>query len=882
MTTSMRTGSGGPPRLAERLAGLRLPRDRREFVLGDLDEEFRTRSAHYGREAASRWYWRQAWRAAMSRHPRILAAPPTTPRERTRPMSDLLTDARYALRQLRQAPGFTAAAILTLALGVGANAAVFRVAWQVILRPLPYPDADRLVRVWEAYQRGGQEISNVVAPGNFVDWKRDTQSFDAFGAYTSLRSTLDLTGAGEPMQLDTRYVTGEYFRAFNMAPLVGRVLGDDDVAAEGASPAVLSERVWRQHFGADAAVVGRSIRLDGVPHAVVGVMPEAFGVAGGSTVDVWLGLSMSPDTRTNHGAHYLGTVARLKRGVSLDQAAADVKAAAARDASAFPATNRETSAMLTTLESERGKTLRTALALLAGAAAFVLLIACANLASLQLARGLSRERELGIRTALGASRSRLVRQLIVESLVLSALGVLAGVFLSSWVLQALAGIAPVSLRGVTAAGIDWATVASAGGLGVASVALFAALPAWRTTGRAIRWIHQRVASADRRASRVRTALVTGQLALAVMLLISATLLVASLARVLRVDPGFDPTGAFAFDLTVPNGFEERDQLVRRVFREVDALPGVTASCVINAIPFDETFNMTYVPELETGPAPAAVGAFPRTVTPGCFDALRLRLVAGRLFTDHETSRVGVVTESFARRAWPAGDAVGGRVHLGVADGALIDIIGVVADSSQRSLEAPPYPQFYEVASAHSAFVPHTVIVRTTVPPESLFAAARAAVRRVDPSQPVARLRTLESVVGASLSERKFDLGLFAGFAVIALVLAGVGTYGLFAHLVEQRRSEIGIRMALGALPGSVVRLMLRRAIPTVGVGIAAGLLGVYLAADLMRHLVFSLSATDPFVYAGVAAGLAALALVAAWIPSRRAARVDPLRALRNV
>lgn len=869
-----------PPRWAERIASWRLPDDRREFVLGDLDEEFRHRAIQQSRADATRWYWRQAWRTLFGRHPRILTPfeqPPGREPERAHVMNNIAADVRYALRGLRHHPTFALAAVLTLALGVGANAAVFRVAWQVILKPLPYPDASRLVRVWEAYQRNGALLTNTVAPGNFVDWQTDTHSFDGFGAYTALRSTLDLTGSGDPVQLEARYVTGDYFPIFGAAPLAGRILTSADINEGDPAPVVLSERVWRQQFGAERNVIGQSIKLGGVPHTVLGVMPEAFGVSAGATTDVWIGLTLGPKERLNHGGHYLGVVARLKPGVTIDRAIADVQTAALHTRAAFPDSNKETLATVTSIEEERGGTLRQAIGLLSGAAAFVLLIACANLASLQLARGLSRAREFGIRTALGASRGRLMVQLFVESLVVAAIGAAAGLALSSWIVTVLSHVAPATLRAGLAASVDWPTMAAAGALALLSVVLFASAPAWQTATRAGRWINQRVASVDRHAAFVRTILVTGQLALAVMLLVGATLLVTSLSRVLRVDPGFDPDGVLTFDVTVPNRFEPRDQLFAAIFRETQALPGVTAVCAINAVPFDETFNMTYVSEGDTKP----VGAFPRTVTPGCFEVLRLRLLAGRLFTSHESTRVGVVTQSFARRAWPNLDPVGRRVHLGIPNGAIIEIIGVVADSLQRSLETTAYPQFYEVASAQSAFIPTTVMVRTSVPPASLFSAVRAAVRRVDPDQPVARLRALDDLVGASTSERRFNLSLLVGFASIALVLSAVGIYGLFAHVVAQRRSEIGIRMALGAVPGTVVRLMLRRAWLAVGVGLIVGLAGTYGLSGVLQHLLFSLSPTDPWIYTGASVALGSIALLAAWIPSRRAASVDPVSALRD-
>ncbi len=871
-----------PPRWATRVAGLRLPADRREFVLGDLDEEFKDRSTARGRRDATRWYWLQAWRTAFGRHPRLLGPlTPLEPPRRLLAMPPVLHDIRYALRGLRRQPGFAVAAVLTLALGIGANAAVFRVAWQVILKPLPYPTADRLVRVWEDYRRGGRELTNVVAPGNFVDWQRDTHTFAAFAAYNGLRYTVDLTGAGDPAQLDVRTVTADYFAVFGMAPLVGRALGTAD-AHQDVSPAVLSEGLWRQRFGGDPHVVGRTIQLSGDPYTVVGVMPAAVGVAAGSTIDAWLGMAILPAEAANHGGHYLGIVARLKPGVTVDQAIADVRAAARRDSLLFPDSNKDTSATVVTLDAERGGTLRSAFVLLAGAAGFVLLIACANLASLQLARGLARAREFGIRAALGASRTRLMVQLLVESAVIAALGAAAGVALSSWSLGVLGHVAPQSLRASTAAGLDRATLACAAGLALLSVVLFAIAPAWRAASGGGRWTTQRAVTGDCRTAGARTVLVIGQLALAVMLLVSATLLVTSLSRVLRVDPGFDPSGVLTFDLSMPGtrypAFDARRQLFDHVFRELTAIAGVTAVCGINAVPFDQSFNMTYVPEGQT----AQIGAYPRTVTRGCFDTLRVRLLAGRLFTDHESTRVGIVTARFARVAWGNASPVGRRVHLGLANGDLIEIVGEVNDSLQTSLEAQVYPQFYETASTPSAFRPTSVLVRTALPPASLFSAVRAAVRRVDGDQTVARLRSLDTVVGSSVAERQFDLGLFAGFAIIALLLSAVGIYGLFAHVVAERRPEIGIRMALGARPTTVVGLILRRAWIAVGLGLTIGLVGAYTTSGLLRRFTFQLSPTDPRVYIAVAATLGTLAIIAAWIPSRRAARVDPVAVLRNV
>ena len=863
-----------PPRWATRLIELCVPAERREFVVGDLDEEFKERVEASGRRAAVRWYRRQAWLTATSRHRAEPAPTDVAPKGSS--MLSVLQDVRYAVRRLLSQPGFTLAAILTLALGVGANAAVFQVAWQTFLKPLPFPHADRLVRVSEMYVRGGRELTNPVAPGNYADWRRDTRSFDAFAGFIERRSVMDLTGMGDPVQLEVRYVTGEYFAVFGMPALAGRSIDEADTEQE-AGPVVLSEHLWRQRFGADAAAVGRSIMLTGVSHRVIGIMPEAFGVAGGATTDLWMSLGLPPNVRANHGAHYFGVFARLKPGVTVERAIADVQASARQASLAYPKSNRDTSATVALFDDERGGTLRSAIALLAGAAGFVLLIACANLASLQLARTLARGREFGIRTALGASRGRLVRQLLVESLVLSVAGSAAGLAVSSLTLRGLALVAPATIRGGAMAGLDAATIAWAALLALASASIFAVVPAWRAAQRATRWINQRAATGDRRVSLARTVLVTGQLALAVMLLVSATLLVTSLSRVLQVDPGFNPDGVLAFDLTLPFNSQEREVLLTDVAREVQTIPGVTSTCAINVIPFDDSFNMTYVPDGQTTP----VGAFPRTVTPGCLDVLGLRLVQGRWFTDHETTRVGIVSESFARRAWKGTPALGQRVHLGVVEGDLIEIVGVVRDSLQRSLDAPAYAQFYEVASRVSAFPLTGLLARTVPPPATLFNAVRAAVRRVDPGQPVGRLRTLNEMAGSTAAEREFNLGLLGGFATIALVLSAVGIYGLFAHVVAERRSEIGIRMALGAVPSAIVRLMLRRAWFSIGLGLALGLAGALLISGTLRHLLFELSPTDPRIYATAAAVLGLVALAAAWLPSRRAARIDPVRALRD-
>ena len=787
----------------------------------------------------------------------------------------MLQDIRFGFRLLSRHPGFSVAAILTLALGIGVNTAIFAVAWQAILKPLPYPDADRLVHVWETSLPS--DSINSVTPANFHDWVREHRSFDAIAAYTYLRGTADLTGAGDPEQWQIRHVTGDYFRVFGMPALAGRTIEPADVRPDSRA-VVLSEGVWRRRFGGGDEIVGREIRLGGRLHVVVGVMPAAFETAAGR-VDAWAPLPI-PATPPRLSAHYLGVVARLRPDVTVAQATADVKAIAARAAEKFPVENGKLSATVRSLQEERGPTVRAGLGVLTWAAGGVLLIACANLASLQLARGLARRRELGIRTALGASRRRLVVQLVTEGLILSGIGTLAGLMLNGWLLQGLRLIGPAPVQAAAAMGVDRVVVLYAAGLALTAALLFTLMPAWHAATEARGWLRQRSDTGDRVMRRARTLLVAGQIALAVALVVGATLLVVSLARLLRVDPGFDPSGVIAFDLSVPAGrygtFAQRLALFDHLDEELRAIPGVTATCAINEIPFDAQGTMTYVPQGQDAP----VNAAPRTITPGCFETLRLRLGGGRLFTAQETSRVAVVSETFARAAWPAAEAVGQRIHVGTRDGALVEVVGVVADAQQVSLDRRSGAQVYERASGSTPFQPNRMLVRTSGDPAAMMSPVRSAVRRADPGQPVARLRTLDDIVAASWSGRRFDLALVASFSGIALGLAAVGIYGLLAQVVAQRRREIGIRLALGATAGSAVQLVMRSAWTAVSVGIPLGLGSAFLGSRLVEPFMFAVSGSDVRIYAGAAAALTLVSLASAWLAARRAASVDPASALR--
>jgi predicted permease len=871
-----------PPRLARALIALVIRGEAREVVLGDLEEDFQHQlETGAPPRVARRRYWRQALGSANALG-WDRAAPDSAidlhTAEHARPVigGHMLQDVRHGLRLLWRYPAFAVAAIVTLAFGIGANTAVSTVAWHAILKPLPYPNSDRLVTLWEASPKTGE--TNTVMPANYRDWEREGQSFDVIAAYGYFRATWDLTAQGEPEQWRMRQVTGRYFDVFAMPALIGRTL----TPADAARPTVvLSEGAWRRRFAADHGVVGREIRLADRPSLVVGVMPAAFEISGGR-VDAWSAFELPPETPGQRlAAHYLGVVGRLTAAISVERADAELRAIAARAAERFPRENGGVSAAVTSMQSERGATARGGLVVLALAAMAVLVIACANLGSLQFSRTAARTREFGIRASLGASRRRLVAQLLTESLVIAAIGGAVGLAFGKWLLAALEVSAPAAIRPAVAAGPDVAVVVFAGALALVSGLAFAVWPAWRASARAASWLNRRVDTGDRRARAIRASLVTLQIALAAMLLVTSATLVASLFKVLDVDPGFERHAVLTFDVSLPqtrlDTFAKREALLDAILTEIKGVPGVTSACAINETPFETQGTMTYVPEGQTRP----VNASPRNITAGCLELLRIPLVRGRTFGSREPARAAIVSEAFVRSAWPGADAVGRRVHVGVKEGPLVEIVGVVADTRQTSLENRPHPQLYEVAVEGSAFWPQRILAQTSGRPEPLFPAIRNAVRRVDPNQPVANLRTLEEVVSGTLASRRFDLSLVTSFSAMALLLAAVGIYGLLSQTVAQRTGEIGIRLALGATPRSVVRLVMSTAWTCIVVGAAAGVAGAYAASNVLRRFVFGVSATEPVLYVGVVLTIMAIALFSAWMPARRAARVDPVRTLNQ-
>jgi predicted permease len=782
---------------------------------------------------------------------------------------------RQGLRSLLRHPGFSLTAIVTLALGVGANAAVFAVAWHLLLKPLPWPDADRVVQIWNTVKKTA--AINVLAPANYFDVERDARSFEAVAAYNFFPHTLNLTGGGDPIELRIRAVTGGYFRVFASQPVLGRAIGVEDARA-GGRVLVISEGLWMRRFGRDPRIVGNRVTLDGQPYEVIGVMPASFDM-GTRPLDGWIPYIFDEEARQQRLGYYLAAIGRLRPGATLEDAGTELDTIAARAADAHPSSNAQIGLTARPLREELVGSTRNGIRMLTAAALLVLLIACANLISLQLARGTGRERELAVRAALGATRTRLMRLLLSESIVMSIVAAYVGLIAVLWIVRIIVASAP------PAAAIDAVVSFEPVVLGYTLlIATFAgaacgAVPAWRATRTSSEALRGRSPS-GRSGARIRRTLVAAEVALATVLLVSATVLVTSMVRVLRVDPGFDRSGVIAGNLRLPAtrypDLNARTLFFDRVAERLNGVDGVDAVCVTNSIPLETAGTMTFVPE----GTQTLIGALPVTVSTGCFSAMRIQLVRGRLFEVSEATPVAVVSEGFARKAFPGVDPLGRTIRIGLPTGDRLTIIGVVEDTRRMSLEAAPFAQVYQHAAQSTSFWPDRLLIRTSGGPERFAAVMQAAIRDIDPAIPLANVRTLDQVAARSLAPRRFTLELLGGFAVIALILAAIGVYGLLSELVAQRRAEIGVRVALGAEPRAIVGLVTAGALRAVSIGLVIGLAGAWAAGQVLRQFAFEVSPSSPAVFAGTAVLLAIVAGAAAFVPARRATRIDPIVALR--
>jgi putative ABC transport system permease protein len=799
-------------------------------------------------------------------------------------MRTLVADLRYGLRLLRQAPAFGAIAILALALGIGANTAIFSNVHDLMLRPLPYSGSDRLVMVWEDASFASFP-KNTPAPANYFDWKEQNHVFTDMAATRG--NAANLTADGPPEQVVGSGVTANFFSVLGVEPLLGRTFSEaEDRAA--APLVVISYRLWQRRYAGDPSAVGRTMLMNGAPSTIIGVMPRGF-VFRRRENDYWIPAAFPPEARNNRGSHYLNVVARLKPGVSLAQARQEMTAIATRLEHQYPADNRRIGTVVVPLREELLGNTRTALVVLMCAAGCVLLIACANLAGLLLARAVARRREMAVRAALGAGRGRLVRQMISEGMLLAFCGGTLGLAVAMGGMQLLARLAPI---GFSAGGVhlDATLLLFTLGLSMITGLLFSAAPALQISGASL---HDALRQGGRggtgRGAATRDALVVLEVAAALVLLVGAGLMLRTLGRLRSIEIGFRPDHLLTMRTSLPAAKYRNRQLAffDRVVEGVLALPGVEDAAYNSMLPFLSAGNtQSYHVEGRILPPGDAADALLRVGTNHYLKTLRVRLVVGRLPDTRDGAdapKVIVINETMAKKYWLHETALGHRITMSGAQPVWRTIIGVVKDVHERGYELEmkpgvyiPFAQFQDTWAQ-----PENLVVRLQGDPIALTGAVRRVIASIDPEQPVAAIRTMDDIIDLDVADRRQQMTLLGAFAALALLLASIGLYGVLSYAVTQRAREIGVRMALGATGGRVVRMVVARGLALTGAGLAIGTVGALVATRSMKTMLYGVEATDPATFAGVAVVLGAIAALACWIPARRASRVDPVVVLRT-
>jgi len=862
---------------------------RRRTLVAELDDELRFHQAMLERDHAAHGESSESAR----RLGKMQLGNATCVAEETRAqwsfgwIDDLARDARYAMRTLARSPMFAVIALSCLALGIGANAAIFSVIDGVLLRPLPYHEPSRIVRLFESQPERGGDWEGSTSWPNFRDWRAQNTVFSAIAAYRD--GSANLQAAGEPQRLHTVAATSDYFRVYGVPPLAGRTFAPDENESGSFRVVVISEALWRSRFGADPRVIGRAIALDDEPYSVIGVMPAAFS----STIDAWVPLVPAPSLVESRGDHFMQSAARLRDGVALEQAAAQMRQIAARIAERYPNEQASRSIAVESLPALSTRGVRPALLILFGAVALVLLIACANVANLLLARAAARQQEIAIRLALGASRARLVRQFLVESLILAIGGTILGALLARAVLGSLVTLASGSLPFPARIGLNGTVLVFLALVALVSGVAFGLAPLLQLTRAAAR---SQLTGAGKRTAgsaqqRLRGALVVGEIALSAVLLIGAVLLIRGFAMLLGTGAGFDPENVLTAHLSIPkSGYDPASltpKLLAPIVERVRAIPGVESAGLISMLPIQDAWTNSnyYVP----GDPPPKPGEEPlaelRVVSPGVYHALGVPLLAGRDFgpNDGLGGHVVLINQTLARNHFHDESPIGRTILLGGPGGPALTVIGVVGDVRQAGLDRAPLEEIdapYTDTMTTGSLWDAVLVIRTRMPPAQVTAALREAVRSVAPSQPIYRVMTMHQVLDESLANRRLNLVLLVVFAGVALVLSAAGLYGVISYLVTQRRQEIGIRIALGARGSDVVRLMLRQGATLSAIGLAIGLLSAVALSRALRSLLYGVSNTDPMTYVVVSVLLGAVAIAATWIPASRAAHVDPTVAMR--
>ncbi len=822
-------------------------------------------------------------------------------------MGSFSSDLHHSLRILAKSPAFTTVAVAALALGIGANTAIFTVVNKVLLEPLPYPESNRIMRIARAFPQGR---GNSISVPKFMAWKKNNQAFDALTMYDFSGPNLNLGQGDHPEQIKAIHVTADYFAVFGVAPAMGRTFLPQEDLPGGAKAVVLGQDLWKAHFGGDPMLIGKQLLLGGAPYTVVGILPSGF--HSDPPADAFLPFQADPNS-TNQGHIYL-VAGRLKPGVSIQIAQANMKMAGEQFRQANPLWMDKTeSVAVLPLQEDVAGNVRLPLLILTGAVAFVLLIACANVANLLLARAAGRQKEIAIRTALGAGRWRLFRQLLGESLLLAGASGVLGLAIGAWGVRLLLAFSPGNLprindqehvaSAVTA--LDWHVLVFALGVSILTGLLFGVLPALRVSRLDVNAVLKEGggrSGSGLRHNRVRNVLVVAEMALAVILLVGAALMIRTFAGLRSVEPGFETHNVITVQTSLTNGRYDSTVkaalLVHQATERLEALPGVEAAAVTVMLPLQGGLDL-----------PFTIDAHPPTngdryngdenwrfVSPHYFAAFRIPLLRGRMFDERDSGnaeRVVIINQAFAKKYWPKEDPIGQRISIGKGLGPDFveparQIVGIVGDAREGGLNGSNQEIFYVpqaqvtdgLTKLANSVIPLSWVIRTATDPVPLSAAMQRELLAVDPQIPVAKIRTMEQVISESTARQNFNMLLLTIFAGLALLLAAIGIYGLMSYSVEQRLQELGIRMALGAGGGQMLKLVVGQGMKLTGIGAVVGLAAAFGLTRVLAGLLFGVKSTDPLTYAAVTLILCAVALLACLIPALRASKIDPIIALR--
>ena len=807
-------------------------------------------------------------------------------------MDNLIRDVRFALRTMARKPAFTAVAIIIMALGIGANTAIFSLVRAVLLRPFPFANPDRLVLVWEDAAYVGFP-KNTPAPANYVDWKARNEVFEDMAATTN--RDFNLTGDGEPEKVYAYAVLGNFFPLLGVEPVLGRVLTAEDDQPKGSKVGVISYALWQSRYGGEASIVGRDILLDDEKYTVVGVMPRGFQFLD-PDIRLWVPSGFSAERMASRGSHYLQVVARMKPGVTVDQANSNIKTITAQIARDNPDQASRLDANVISLSEELTGETRRPLIVLLVAVAFVLLIASANLANLLLSRALGRSKEIAVRTALGASRTRLVRQFLTESVLLSFAGGVAGVLVAVASFEFLRQLIPPGLNLFVDLRIDTMVLVFTLALSAITGIVFGLAPAVQSSradlNEALKQGGGRTGlSAGHR--RLQNMMIVGEMALAMILLVGAGLLIKTFARLRDQYSSLRPESVLSLRTTLPESrykdSQRRFAFYEQVLERVTATPGVVAAAYTTSVPLDWKGGTNGI-SIEGRAAERGVDydANHRQISPDYFKVMNIALKKGRFFNEGDNPKslaVAIVNETMAREFWPGEDVLGKRFKPSSPDSKdpWIEIVGVVANLKQMGPEAPVKAEMYmpyQQVGDQPWYAPRDLVIRTSVEPTSLVPTVTARVHEVDAAQPVSNIRTMKEVLGKEFGQRETGTTLLAVFAALAMGLAAIGLYGVMSYFVSQRIPEFGVRMALGAQSRDILWLVLKRGMGLALAGLAIGLASSLALTRLMQSLLFEVSASDPIVFAFIALLLGVVAFAACVIPARRATKVDPMVALR--